>query len=96
MNEEIRDAAERFDSDTGEFVCECGDAACTEHIQLPLEDYEDVRGHATRFVVRPGHAKGPLERIVSRNPRYSVIEKVDRVVASVARRLNPRPELETL
>ena len=55
-------------------------------------EYEDVRRHSTRFVVRPGHVKGPLERIVSRNRRYSVIEKVDRVVAAVVKRLNPRPE----
>jgi hypothetical protein len=92
VNEEIRDAAERFDSETGEFVCECGDPACTEHIELPLHEYEDVRQHATRFVVRPGHGKGPLETIVDQNHRYSVIDKVDHVVASVARRLNPRPE----
>jgi len=35
---------------------------------------------------------GPVERVVSRNRRYSVIEKVDRVVASIVTRLNPRPE----
>ena len=92
VNEEIRDAAERFDADVGEFICECGDPACTQHVQVPLDEYEDVRRHSTRFVVRPGHVKGPLERIVSRNRRYSVIEKVDRVVAAVVKRLNPRPE----
>jgi len=92
VNEEIRDAAERFDADVGEFICECGDPACTQHVRVPLEEYEDVRRHSTRFVVRPGHVKGPLERIVSRNRRYSVIEKVDRVVAAVVKRLNPRPE----
>ena len=92
VNEEIRDAAERFDADVGEFICECGDPACTQHVRVPLEEYEDVRRHSTRFVVRPGHVKGPLERIVSRNRRYSVIEKVDGVVAAVVKRLNPRPE----
>ncbi len=92
VNEEIRDAADRFDAEVGAFVCECGDPACTANIELPLADYEDVRRHATRFVVRPGHVKGPVETVVATRKKYSVIEKVDRVVAAIARRLNPRPE----
>jgi hypothetical protein len=35
---------------------------------------------------------GPVERVVSRNRHYTVIEKADRVIASIVRRLNPRPE----
>ncbi len=92
VNEEIKDAADRFDADSGAFICECGDPACTQHIELPLEEYEGVRRDATHFVVRPGHVKGPVERVVTRHHRYSVIEKVDRVVARIAKRLNPRPE----
>jgi hypothetical protein len=92
VNEEISDASERFDADVGEFVCECGDPTCTEHVEVPLTEYEDVRQHATRFVVRPGHVKGPVEQIVERKRRYTVVEKVDRVVAAIAKRLNPRPE----
>jgi hypothetical protein len=92
VNEEINGAAGRFDAEVGEFICECGDPACTEHIELPLEEYEDIRQDPTHFVVRPGHVKGPVERIVARHRRYSVIEKVDRVVARMAKRLNPRPE----
>jgi hypothetical protein len=37
VNEGIKEASDRFDSDAAEFVCECGDAACTERIQVPLE-----------------------------------------------------------
>jgi hypothetical protein len=92
VNEEICDASGRFEAEIGEFVCECGDPTCTEHVEVPLTEYEHVRRHATRFVVRPGHVKGPVEQIVERNRRYTVVEKVDRVVASIARRLNPRPE----
>jgi hypothetical protein len=92
VNEEISDASGRFEADVGEFVCECGDPTCTEHVEVPLDEYEDVRRHATRFVVRPGHVKGPVEQIVERKRRYTVVEKVDRVVAAIAKRLNPRPE----
>jgi hypothetical protein len=92
VNEEIRDASGRFEAEVGEFVCECGDPTCTEHVEVPLEEYEAVRSHPTRFLVRPGHVKGPVERVVSRNRRYAVIEKVDRVLATIVKRLNPRPE----
>jgi len=92
VNEEIKEASGRFDAVVGEFVCECGDPTCTEHVEVPLTEYEDVRGDPTRFVVRPGHVMGPVERVVSRKPRYTVIQKVDRVIATIVKRLNPRPE----
>jgi hypothetical protein len=92
VNEGIREASDRLESELADFICECGDSTCTEHIRVPLEEYEHVRGNATRFVVRPGHVKGPIERVVERRHNYAVIEKLDRVVARIARRLNPRPE----
>ena len=92
VNEEINGAAERFDSETGEFICECGDPRCTDHIRLPLESYDRVRKHPARFVVRPGHVKGAIERIVRRERNHSVIEKVDSVASRIVKRLNPRTE----
>jgi hypothetical protein len=93
VNEGIREASDRLDVELADFICECGDSTCTEHIRVPLEEYERVREHPTRFVVRPGHVKGPIERIVERRRHYAVIEKLDRVVARIVRRLNPRPEV---
>ena len=92
VNEEIKEAADRFDADVGEFICECGDPTCTEHIQLPVDEYDKVRKDPVQFVVRPGHVKGPVERIVKRERNHSVIEKIDGIVARIARRMNPRPE----
>jgi hypothetical protein len=92
VNEGIREASDRLDSEVADFICECGEPTCTEHIRVPLEDYEQVREHATRFLVRPGHVKGPIERVVEQERHYTVIEKLDQVVARIARRLNPRPE----
>jgi hypothetical protein len=92
VNEGIREASDRLESEVGDFICECGDSSCTEHIRVPLEEYERVREHPTHFVVRPGHVKGPIERVVEQGRHYSVIEKLDRVIARIAKRLNPRPE----
>lgn len=92
VNEGIREASDRLEAEVGQFICECGDSTCTEHVRLPLEEYERVRGKATHFVVRPGHVKGPIERVVEQERNYTVIEKLDHVIAGIARRLNPRPE----
>jgi hypothetical protein len=77
VNEGIAEASERFESDEAEFLCECGDANCTHRIEVSLDDYENVRAHPTRFLVRRGHD-------------LPEVEKVDRVAAAVVRRLNPR------
>jgi hypothetical protein len=92
VNEGIREASDRLEAEVADFICECGDSTCTEHVRVPLEEYERVREHATRFVVRPGHVKGPIERVVEQERQYTIIEKLDRVIARIARRLNPRPE----
>jgi len=92
VNEEIREASTRFGSEIADFVCECGDPTCTEHIRVPLAEYEEVREDATTFVVQPGHVKGPVERVVKCRPDYAVIEKLDRVLRRIVTRLNPRPE----
>jgi hypothetical protein len=91
VNEGIAEASERFESTEAEFLCECGDAACTHRIEVSLEEYESVRDHPTRFLVRRGHAEPEVEEIVHRRPGYAIVEKLDRVAAAIARRLNPRP-----
>ncbi len=72
-----------------EFLCECGSEACTEPIALSSEEYEAVRRIPTHFLVKPGHVVPELERVVVREDRYSVVEKVGEH-AGAAVRLDPR------
>jgi hypothetical protein len=92
VNEGIAEASERLDSDDGHFICECGDPGCTERIEVPISEYEQVRQDPARFVVEPGHVKEGIEQVVSRRRGYAVIEKVDRAMKAIVRRLNPRPK----
>lgn len=91
VNEGIAEASEKFESTEAEFLCECGDPHCTHRIEASLEEYEAVREHPTRFLVRRGHAEPEVEEVVRRRKRYAIVDKVDRVASAVARRLNPRP-----
>jgi hypothetical protein len=71
------------------FVCECASDACTHAIELTLDEYEQVRASATHFVVAPGHVAPSIEHIVSKGPRYAVVEK-DGVAGEIAEQLDPR------
>jgi hypothetical protein len=62
-------------AETREFICECGDARCTKGILLTSAEYEAVRGHPTRFAIAVGHEIERVERLVSVNPEFSVVEK---------------------
>src|SRR5262245_2685662 len=90
VNEGIAEASQGFESDDAEFLCECGDPHCTHRIEVPLDEYENVRAHPTRFLVRHGHAEPEIEEVVRDRRRYSIVEKVDRTAAAIVRRLNPR------
>jgi hypothetical protein len=92
VNERIAERADLFGSDQASFVCECSDAACTERIDAPLDDYEDVRGDGAEFLLAKGHEQVEFERVVRRFPRFNVVRKVKPAVRRLVERLNPRAE----
>jgi uncharacterized cupin superfamily protein len=57
VNEQIRRLSDDFgtDEDTITIIRECGDAACTERLELRLAEYERVRGDARTYVIAKGH-----------------------------------------
>ena len=61
VNERIErvSGALRTGTDTITVLCECGNQACAERIEVSLSDYERVRAEPTLFLVRPGHATLP-------------------------------------
>ncbi len=90
LNERIAQNAERFESEHAEFVCECGDTACTHRVEASLETYETVREHATRFLLAPGHCNDRVERVFGGQRRHEVVEKAAPAAAATARTLDPR------
>jgi hypothetical protein len=90
VNERIAEAAQRFDSQNAEFVCECADAECTDRVSAPLDDYERAREDPTRFLLLPGHEDTRVERVVRARRGYAIVEKFERTVAAIVRRLDPR------
>jgi hypothetical protein len=90
VNEGIAEASEKFESEEAEFLCECGDPRCIHRLEVSLEEYEAVREHSTRFLVRSGHVEPEVEEVVRRRPHYTIVDKVDRVAALIVKRLDAR------
>jgi hypothetical protein len=82
--ERLDQAAEESDlagaGEMFEFLCECGRAdegevACDAHVEMTLEEYEQVRAQDDRFVLVPGHEDASLEAVVSGTERFVIVDK---------------------
>jgi hypothetical protein len=72
------------------FVCECFERDCMEHVSLTIEEYEQIRQDANRFIVVPGHEQGPeIEEVVGLGRGYVIVSKLGEG-AEVAEELDPR------
>jgi hypothetical protein len=87
VNERINDVTRE---NAAEYLCECGNAACTETIQMTVSDYEDVRSVPTHFAVLSGHELPEVEEVVSRNEGFLVVRKKAGAAAAFATELDPR------
>ena len=76
----FREVNERIEQTAGdnakiEFVCECSDTECIETIELRLTDYEEIRTNPIRFAIKPGHEIDAIERVISENGGFAIVEK---------------------
>lgn len=92
VNERIAETAETFESDETLFVCECADMDCQDRLEVPIEEYEEVREEPTHFLVVNGHEEPGYERVVGREPGYAIVKKVTSRLAAMVRRSDPRSE----
>lgn len=73
-----------------DWVCECASTEC-KPVRLTIAEYEAVRSEPTHFFVVPNdeHLSLAIERVVERNERYWVVEKIGKA-AEVSEELDPR------
>jgi hypothetical protein len=58
-----------------EVLCECGHASCTGKIVMSLREYEAVRQHPTRFLIKEGHEVADVVRVMGYGTGYVVVAK---------------------
>ena len=93
LNERLKELNEAFSlvEEQTSFVCECGDARCTERITMSLAQYEDLRSHADWFAIVKGHEMADVEAVVEEREGYDVVAKHEGGPAQLARAHDPRP-----
>jgi hypothetical protein len=93
VNERLKTLNEAFEhvARASEFLCECANRNCMEHVTMTLDEYERVRGVPTHFVVLPGdpHLFLDIERVVEEHDGYVVVEKFGEA-GRMAAKLDPR------
>jgi hypothetical protein len=92
VNERIEQVSESLQvtTDTIEILCECGNDACAERLEVPVGEYERVRKDPTLFLVLPGHEVAGVEDVVEQTEDYDVVRKNGGEAAELARELDPR------
>jgi hypothetical protein len=93
VNERLKDLNEAFEhvARDSEFLCECPNRNCMEHIVMSVDEYERVRRVPTHFIVLPGdaHLFSDIERVVEEHRGYVVVEKFGDA-GKMATKLDPR------
>ena len=57
------------------FICECGNAACLEALELTAEALWDLHAERGLAVVLPGHEIPDLETVVDHQNGYLVVRR---------------------
>ena len=92
VNERIAETAELFGSEETEFVCECADANCQHRLEVPLDEYDEIRDDGTHFLIAHGHEEPGYERVLKQRRGYAIVEKFRRRLAAAVRRTDPRAD----
>lgn len=92
VNEQIRKLHEAFGKDgrPESFVCECGNRDCTNALTLPHDEYEAVRAHARRYLIALDHENPEIERVVSHNAHFAVVETFVGEASRIPEETDPR------
>jgi hypothetical protein len=72
------------------FVCECGDAECSQPISLTAGEYEFVRATSNRFAIAVNHENPECENVVFEGDRFAAVDKIEGWGLRIARETDPR------
>jgi len=72
------------------YLCECSDRRCTDPIGMTRAEYEAVRAVPVRFAIALDHENPEIDRVLTENPRFAIVEKFFGAAAKIARASDPR------
>jgi hypothetical protein len=91
VNERIEQVSQTVapDDQLMEYLCECDGRDCHEKVRASRDEYESVRAEPTHFMILADHQDPRVERVVSSNERFLVVEKQG-AAARDAEKTDPR------
>jgi hypothetical protein len=72
------------------YLCECGDARCSDPTRLTRLEYEGIRSDPTRFVRALNHENPEIDTVIAENDRFATIEKSFGAASLIAHASDPR------
>lgn len=72
------------------YLCECSDGACTDPIDLTIEEYEAIRSSPTTFAIALNHENPEIDRVISEHDGYAEVEKFFGEARRIAAASDPR------
>ena len=72
------------------YLCECSDRRCSDPIGMTRPEYEAVRAVPVRFAIALDHENPEIDRVVTENLRFAIVEKFYGAAAKIARANDPR------
>jgi hypothetical protein len=88
--EDDTDGREGFQRTMDTYLCECGDARCSDPIRLTRSEYEGIRSEPTRFALALNHENPEIDSVITENERFATIEKSFGAASRIARASDPR------
>ena len=92
VNDRLRGLNETFATltDKVDLVCECGDRACVQRIEMPPSAYEALRADPMLFAVVPGHEAADVEEVIEHHGAYDIVRKYGERSQQIAEATDPR------
>jgi hypothetical protein len=80
-NKSVQEFAEQINDGDRKvpFFCECSNAFCRDKILLSAKMYGKQHNDERHFIVLPGHEMSELERVIKKDKRFNIIEKMTEI-----------------
>jgi hypothetical protein len=88
--EDDTDGREGHERTMDTYLCECGDARCSDPISLTRAEYERIRSEPTRFALALHHENPEIDTVIAENERFTTIEKSFGTASRIAHASYPR------
>jgi hypothetical protein len=92
VNERIERLTQEFQgtNESMQILCECGDDSCSERLEIPAVEYEEVRSDPTHFAIAHGHDAPDVESVIDDRGGYVIVKKHPGEPAAIADELDSR------